>query len=76
MAQVFRVIHGYDRVDPGKWFTQVNNERVTRRGADPLRLAVGLSRPDLRQNFFSQCVTEHWNAVPAELSWQDLFFFI
>ncbi len=52
MAQVFRLIHGHDKVDPGQWFTQVNSERMTRRAADPLNLAAGRSRLDLRRKFF------------------------
>ena len=67
MAQVFRLIHGHDKVDPGQWFTQVNSERMTRRAADPLNLAAGHSRLDLRLNFFSQRVTEHWNTIPGDL---------
>ncbi len=67
MAQVFRLLHGHDRVDPRQWFTHVSNERVTRQAADPLNLTASRSRLDLRRNFFSQRVIDHWNAVPAEL---------
>ena len=67
MAQVYRIVHGHDRVDPCQWFTKVNDERVTRRAADPLNLVAGRSRLDLRRNFFSQRIVEHWNKIPADL---------
>ena len=52
MAQVFRLVHGHDKVDPGQWFIQVNSVRMTRWAADPLNLAAGRSRLDLHRNFF------------------------
>ncbi len=67
MTQVFRIVHGYDNVNAAQWFTGLNSERVTRRAADPLNLAQGRSRLDLRRNFFSQRVIAGWNAVPPEL---------
>ncbi len=68
MAQVYKILHGKDRVDPASWFEMAaSRERMTRRAADPLNLAAKHCRLDMRRNFFSQRVVNRWNIIPAEL---------
>ena len=68
ISQVYRIIHGQDKVEPDQWFKFVNNVgAVTRRTADPLNLVQSRSRLELRRNFFSQRVVESWNMLPPEL---------
>ena len=68
MVQTFKMIRGFDAVDPGQWFDHVNSsERMTRGVADPLNLKQKRARLELRRNFFSLRVVEHWNKVPYDL---------
>ncbi len=65
MIQVFKIVHGYDHVDSAHWFKHVSGDiHSTRATRDSLNLAQSRSRLDLRRNFFSQRVVEHWNRVP------------
>ncbi len=66
MAQVFKIVHGLDDVKKDTWFKAQQSERVTR-ATDPLNIMGTLSRLDIRRNFFSQRVTDHWNNIPHEL---------
>lgn len=68
MVQVFKIVHKHDNVDGAQWFQHVSREGYqTRAVADPLNLVQNRSRLDLRRNFFSQRVIEHWNRIPASL---------
>ena len=53
MAQVFKILRGHDRVEPGHWFKPVNsNGHQTRGVADPLNLVKPRHRLDARKHFF------------------------
>ncbi len=67
MAQVFKIVHGFDAVNKDTWFSALPSDRVTRAAADPLNFKRGLCRQDIRRHFFSQRVLEAWNNIPANL---------
>ena len=68
MIQVYKIVHGHDNVDSNQWFRHVSGElHRTRATTDSLNLAQSRSRLDLRRNFFSQRVVDHWNRVPPLL---------
>ena len=68
MLQVFKILHGKDKVAASQWFRHsYGEERLTRRAADPLNLVRGISRLELRRNFFSQRVVDNWNRIPEAL---------
>ena len=54
-------------MDLGTWFTLVgpNPARVTRDTADPLNIVRQIPRTEIRRNFFSQRVINHWNALDS-----------
>ena len=57
MAQAFKILRGYERVDPGHWFQNVNSDGHKTRGvADPLNLVKKRHRLDIRRkkNFHSE----------------------
>ncbi len=66
MAQVYKIVHGIDDVSKNSWFKAQQSDRVTR-ATDPLNFMGTLNRLDVRRNFFSQRVIDHWNNVPHDL---------
>ena len=69
MIQTFRILNGIDQVDASTWFTMpTDRNRVgasnTRNSMDTTRLVEGVSKHDMRKNFFSQRVPRHWNSLP------------
>ena len=42
-------------------------QRVTRHTQDPLNLARKYARTDIRRNFFSVRVIDHWNSLPPDV---------
>ena len=48
-----------------------DGERSTRAAADPLNLRVPRARLELRKNFFTTRVVEHWNRVPGAIKNAD-----
>ena len=61
MIQTFKILKGIDRLDPGGFFSLA--EKSHTRGHS-LKLEKQISRLSLRQNVFSQRVTNDWNARP------------
>ena len=69
LVQVFKIIHGYDKVDRETWFNLAGAApaRVTRGTSDPLNIVQKMAATDPRKNFFSLRVTRAWNELPSEL---------
>ena len=68
MLQVFKMVHGFNRVNPSHWFNHVARDgNVTRGVADPLNLTKARYRLEVRGQFFSQRVVKQWNELPAQL---------
>jgi hypothetical protein len=66
MAQVYKLVHKVDKVDRLQLFNHVP-EGITRLAADPLNMRQEPVRTDIRKNFFTQRVINHWNTIPAEV---------
>ena len=64
-----------DDVDPSQWFTMVkprggataDNPGWTRNSSGSLNVIRGEGRNEFRRSFWSQRVTEPWNALPNEV---------
>jgi hypothetical protein len=69
MAQVYRLVHGIDKIDRVQIFKHVQAGR-TRLSADPLNIRPDTARLEVRRNFFSQRVTADWNRIGAEIKKQ------
>ena len=68
MAMVYKILHGYEDIDPAGMFTIATKvARVTRSTADPLNVRVRHGRLDCRKYSFSVRVTEPWNTVPSDI---------
>ena len=68
LIQTFKIVRGFDAVNSEIWFQQVgeNPARITRHLSDPLNIVKVTSRSEIRRNFFSQRVADHWNRLPPE----------
>ena len=68
MIQVFKIVHGFDKVDSNIWFQFVDQrERNTRSSTDSLNLIQPVARTETRKQFFSHRVVNHWNSIPFDL---------
>jgi len=68
MAMVYKILHGYEDIDPADLFVMAGEAaRPTRAAADPLNVRIRHGRLDIRKHYFSVRVTELWNAVPTEI---------
>ena len=68
MIQVFKIVHGFDKVDSNIWFQFVDQrERNTRSSADSLNLILPVARTETRKQFFSHRVVNHWSSIPFDL---------
>ena len=69
LTQVYKVIRGKDNVRAETWFEVAGAEpaRLTRQTSDPDNIKKQQPRTDLRKYFFSNRVTDHWNALPSEV---------
>ena len=64
----FKILKGVERVPVSEFFTMAAaGARQTRRNAGHLNLRAAHGRLDLRANFFTARVVDHWNTVPEEL---------
>ena len=65
MMQTFKILKGYDKVDPGIWFNYFETTRPTRLSSHPLNIRrVEISNTDIRNKFYSQRVINMWNNLP------------
>ena len=69
MYETFKIMKGISKVERGTWFTCAAEEggRLTRLTADPLNVQVPATRLEIRKNFFSARVCEHWNSLPSDV---------
>ena len=67
MITTYKILNGFDRVDPSTWFKQINQTRRTRLNADPANLEPTFTRTEIRKNFFSIRVPDVWNKLPAHV---------
>jgi hypothetical protein len=64
LLQVFKIVHGFDRLSFQDFFTFSHNTHTRGHG---LKLHKVFSRLDTRKYFFSQRVVEDWNDLPESL---------
>ena len=69
LVQTFKIVHGLENVSRETWFQLAGGaaQRVTRHTQDPLNLARKYARTDIRRNFFSVRVIDHWNSLPSDI---------
>ena len=69
MIQVFKILNGFDNVNPDTWFRKVidASQRPTRQSMDPTALLKPKVKTEVRSNFFSVRVVNEWNRLPLEL---------
>ena len=58
MIQTFKILQGFNDVNPASWFTRINHIRLTRNATDPLNLEIQISRTNVRSNFYSVRVNQ------------------
>ena len=68
MAQLFKIIHGHDKVEVDKLFKRVahTGAAVTRRAADSLNLEQPRCRLEVRQHSFAVRVIDRWNKIDSK----------
>jgi hypothetical protein len=66
MAQVFKLVHGIDKISRISIFQHVPEGR-TRLAADPLNIRTDPVRTDIRKHFFSKRVIADWNRISPEI---------
>jgi ribonuclease P/MRP protein subunit RPP40 len=64
MIQTFKILHGYEDIDPSCLF-QMSTNRQTR--GHNMKIEKQRSNTKLRQNFFSMRVVNSWNSLTAEV---------
>ena len=64
LIQVFKIVHGFDRLSFDNFFNLSHNNYTRGHG---LKLRKDFSRLDIRKYFFSQRVVDEWNNLPESL---------
>jgi hypothetical protein len=67
MTMVRNIMHARGGLRPETWFEKNSTERNLRSSSDPLNIKKRHGRTEMRRNFFSLRVIDHWNAIPSEL---------
>ena len=67
MINTYKILNGFDRVDPSTWFKQINQTRRTRLNADSANLEPTFSRTEIRKSFFTIRVPDLCNKLPAHV---------
>ena len=69
MIQVYKILMNVDKISEDTWFSRVEqvSVRTTRLAANHLNLYKSRARTELRRNFFSIRVVDHWNDIPIEV---------
>ena len=68
--QVFKVLKGFDRVDPSKWFDMFEHgsEGIkTRNSMGAYNLLKPKAKLEVRRKYWSVRVVDKWNRLPNEL---------
>jgi hypothetical protein len=63
LIETYKILTGKEKVDPSQFF-KFNDVKPNLRG-HKFKLAVERSRLEIRRNFFSQRIVQHWNRLPA-----------
>ena len=68
LIQVWKILHGHDRVDERIWFkrAQENANRTTRITSSKMNLKKQKANLEIRRNIFSIQITDEWNRLPEE----------
>ena len=71
LVETFKIIRGFTNVDKHVWFRlfgELPDQRFTRLAQDPLNIKrTRICNTDIRNNFYSQRVIQHWNRLPTEI---------
>ena len=68
LLQTYKILHGVDKVDPGKLFTLTGpaTGRTTRFTADPMNIVEERSRLDVQKNSYAVRVANEWNKLEPD----------
>ena len=58
MILTFKILQGFNDVNPGTWFSRINHSQVTRNATDSLNLEIQIYRTNVRSNFYSVRVNQ------------------
>ena len=76
MIETFRILHGFEKVDPDKFFNKAGSQHPHRTRLTSVLSSEKVETPsfvkkkhnlELRGNFFSQRAVTPWNNIPAEV---------
>ena len=68
ILQVFKIMHGIDKVAPEALFIRVSEreDARTRLSADPMNIRMKPARLDIRKHSFALRIVEKWNRLDSE----------
>ena len=64
MIQVYKILHGFDRIDPSMFFEMAD---LSRTRGHKYKIAKQRNRTSFRSNSFSSRVVDTWNALPEHV---------